>query len=179
MKWLVSAFEPFGGGSTNSSQIVVNALAARDWGGRVEFYPNVPVEFGRGWLELEKRAHGFDGVLAFGQAETRARVGYERVALNMIDARIADNAGVTPPLGPIVAGPDTRWCPIPWENLPLSPLSERSYSAGTFVCNELMYHLLGWAEAHGKLAGFVHLPAPATFEIEEEAARALAFCLSL
>ncbi len=164
MKWLVSAFEPFGGASSNSSLIVLKDLETRDWRGRIEFLPSVPVTFGRGWEYLKANIDAsFDGVLALGQAESRSKVSLESVALNWIDARIEDNRGLKPKPGRIASpGPDVHWTNIPWEKFELSDLCERSYSAGTFVCNELMFHLMDWAKTHGKLAGFVHIPALAS-----------------
>jgi len=161
MKWLVTAFAPFGGAKTNSSMIVMNELAQKDWAGRMEFFGPVPVEFNRAWARVREvlEADGdFAGVLALGQAENRARIGLERVALNWTDARLPDNAGFIPPQAPIQSGPDMYWSNIPWEKLPLSTVVERSYSAGTYVCNTLMYQALDWASARKKRAGFVHLP---------------------
>ena len=70
--------------------------------------------------------------------------------------KIADNGGVLPPLGQIESGPELLWSPIPWEKF--SGDCERSYSAGTYVCNTLMYHTLKWCQAHEKWGGFVHVP---------------------
>lgn len=158
MKWLVTAFEPFGGAPSNSSLIVLNRLKERDWQGLVKFFAPVPVRFDQAFAsvraELLKHPE-VNGVLALGQAETRTRISLERVALNWIDARIADNAGVTPEQGPVEAGPDSLWAPIPWDRLGDSGHWERSYSAGTFVCNTLMYQLI---KNSGKMAGFVHIP---------------------
>lgn len=161
-KWLVTAFAPFAGATTNSSLIVLNELRKGEWGGRVEFHAPVPVTFADAWKDVRRvldSSKDWRGVLCLGQAETRSKVCLERVALNWIDARIADNSGETPSCRPVSAGaPDMYWCNIPWEGFEPSPLSERSYSAGTFVCNTLMYQALGWAVPEGKLAGFIHLP---------------------
>ena len=161
MKWLVSAFEPFNGATSNSSLITLNELRHRDFSGQVSFHTPVPVTFGGAWQNLREvleRSPEIDGVLALGQAEGRARVSLECVALNWVDARTADNAGVIPPRGPIADGPELLWSQIPWEKFPDSPLSSRSYSAGTFVCNEIMFHSLEWGKRNSKLAGFVHIP---------------------
>jgi pyroglutamyl-peptidase len=159
MKWLVTAFEPFAGATTNSSLIVAEALRKREWSGQVDFFTPVPCRFADAWsavrgqLKPEHRA-----VLGLGQAESRSRVGLERVALNWIDARIADNSGVTRDQARVQDGADMLWSPIPWERLEDSSLWERSYSAGTFVCNALMYQAVDWARQNGRLAGFVHIP---------------------
>ena len=163
MKWLVCAFEPFNGATSNSSLKTLKRLGTHDWKGQVEFLPPVPVEFEGGWNFLEanlKQASGFDGVLALGQAESRSKISLERVALNWIDARIKDNREVQPPSAKVLSdGPEVYWSNIPWDAFELSKTVERSYSAGTFVCNEVMYRLMHWALKEGKLAGFVHIPA--------------------
>lgn len=162
MKWLVTAFEPFGGAASNSSLIVLEQLRQRDWGGRVVFMAPVPVQFEKAWSKISETLGSMDecaGVLALGQAESRSRIGLERVALNVNDARMPDNTGYVPVLGPVQPGaPDMYWCNIPWENYSVSALSERSYSAGTYVCNNVMFQSLRWAVAAGKKAGFVHIP---------------------
>ena len=163
MKWLVCAFEPFNGATSNSSLKTLKRLSTHDWKGQVEFLPPIPVEFEGGWNFLEnhlKAAGEFAGVLALGQAESRSKISIERVALNWIDARIQDNRGVQPAASQISSeGPEVYWSNIPWEAFELSKTVERSYSAGTFVCNEVLYRLMNWANKESRLAGFVHLPA--------------------
>ncbi len=162
MKWLVTAFAPFGGAASNSSLIVLNQLRLRDWGGRIEFHSPVPVEFNSAWKNIRQvmdRDQDWTGVLAFGQAENRTRLGIEQVALNFNNPRIPDNAGFKPAEGPIDPdAPILCGTNIPWLNFDLSESSERSYSAGTYVCNNVMFHSLRWALAQKKKAGFVHIP---------------------
>jgi pyroglutamyl-peptidase len=162
MKWLISAFEPFAGAPTNSSLQVLRELEARNSNPRLIFHSPVPVTFKDAWPNLRAKAEavtGLAGVLALGQAETRSRICLEYLSLNRIDARIRDNAGELPPLGRInSSGPDVLWSNIPWDEFQLTARTERSYSAGTFVCNALMFELMEWAKAHGKHAGFVHVP---------------------
>lgn len=195
MKWLVTAFAPFGGAKTNSSAVVLNHLSSFDWQGRVAFHSPVPVEFSLAWDDVRRAIHQHDdikGLLALGQGETRARLGLECVALNWIDARIADNGGHLPSPAQIQEGPDVYWSGIPWQNFPLSEHTERSYSAGTFVCNTLMYQSLDWALKSEKIAGFVHIPALTSQSMEtfkgprmddnvavQEARRILEYCLTL
>lgn len=159
MKWLVTAFEPFGGAQSNSSLIAAKALAAMDWQGQVEFYFPVPVQFTTAWTAVRKALSKFPdvtGVLALGQAETRERISLEHVAINWADVHSKDNLGFKPAIGRIEKGPDAIFTTIPWERLEDSPHWVRSYSAGAYVCNTLMYQLLLHS---GKRAGFVHLPA--------------------
>lgn len=161
MKWLVTCFDPFAKAETNSSEIVWRELRQREWGDQVEFAGPLPVTFAGCWPELKKilSDRTFDGVLALGQAETRNKISLECIALNWIDAGIADNAGEQPRLQPVRAeGAQVLWSPVPWADLGENELWSRSYSAGTFVCNALMYHLLYWAHGNNKLGGFVHVP---------------------
>lgn len=160
-KWLVTAFEPFGGAQTNSSLIVLNELRKETSQDRIQFFAPVVVEFKRAWPQVEailRSDPDIVGVLALGQAESRQKISLERVALNWIDARIADNAKELPGQGPVQSGPNMHWSNIPWEDFPLSTHVARSYSAGTYVCNAFMYSSLEWAINQQKKAGFVHLP---------------------
>ncbi len=160
MKWLISSFAPFNNAATNSSLIVMNALSEMNWQGSVKFYGPLPVLFNQSWQHLEEQiSPDIDGVLVLGQAESRQKIALECVALNWIDTNLSDNSGYRPERGQIIAeAPDVNWTSIPWEKLEPSSLSLRSYSAGTFVCNEVMYHLLRWSRSRQKLAGFVHIP---------------------
>ena len=160
MKWLVTAFEPFGGASSNSSLIVLRELERLHWNGNVRFFAPVPVTFVDAWPSVRNAlTPDIGGVLALGQAEGRARICFERVALNFQDARIVDNAGAQPREARVSSDAvEMHWSPIPWPRFSLPQNCELSYSAGTFVCNTLMFHILDWARTHGKLGGFVHIP---------------------
>lgn len=163
MKFLITAFEPFAEAQTNSSWIIFERLRAFYSSDKnFVFAGPVPVTFSGAWPFVRDQIQAnpsIEGLLCLGQAETRTKISLERVALNCIDARIADNAQDRPKLSEIESGPDVLWSSIPWEKLPDSPLWERSYSAGTFVCNALMYQSLSWAQQSQKRAGFVHIPA--------------------
>ncbi len=97
MKWLVTAFEPFGGATTNSSLIVAEALRSRF--SQVLVHAPLPVGFDSAWGSLKEtlvQHPNVEGVLALGEAGGRTRIGLERVALNWNDARIADNNHFVP-----------------------------------------------------------------------------------
>ncbi len=161
MKWLVTCFEPFDHAHSNSSEMVWQELKKRDWGGECVFLGPLPVTFGDSWTVLKEflKDADVDGVLALGQAESRAKISLECVGLNWIDARIPDNAGVRPTMAAITpAGPAALRSAIPWAELGENEFWQRSYSAGTYVCNFLLFRILEWAEAQGKLGGFVHIP---------------------
>ena len=167
MKILVTGFEPFGGESRNPSAEAVERLPDRI--GNAEIIKLIlPVVRGKS-AEAAKRAveeHHPDVVLSIGQAGGRAAVSVERVAVNLDDYRIADNGGNQPVDEPVVSGgPDGYFCTVPVkkmvdaiqkEEIPAS----QSLSAGTFVCNHLMYatlHFLAEYAPNTKF-GFIHIP---------------------
>ena len=164
---LVTGFEPFGGERTNPSWDVCTRLPKEIGSLRVETL-RVPCEFRRS-IEVLAEAierHQPELVILLGQAGGRSRIGVERVAINVDDARIADNAGAQPVDEAIAAnGP-----PAYFSSLPVKAMvqairnagipAELSNSAGTYVCNHLMYGVLHFLAASGRKAraGFVHLP---------------------
>ncbi|CAH0327446.1 Pyrrolidone-carboxylate peptidase [Microbacterium sp. Bi128] len=109
--------------------------------------------------------HQPDVVIAVGLAGGRATLTPERVAINLADARIADNAGAQPLDRPVVAGgPAAYFATLPVKAMAAAltdaglPASV-SHSAGTFVCNHVMYAALhATADAPEVRAGFVHVP---------------------
>ena len=105
-------------------------------------------------------------VLCTGQAGGRNGFSIERVAINVDDARIADNAGAQPVDTPVIAGaPDAYFTTLPIKAMLLSLLeagidAQVSQTAGTFVCNHVFYglmHLIA-TERPDLRGGFVHLP---------------------
>jgi pyroglutamyl-peptidase len=164
---LVTGFEPFGGESTNPSWDVSTQLPKEIAGLRVETC-RVPCEFRRAIevvAEAIERAHPAL-VVCLGQAGGRARIGVERVAINVDDARIADNAGFQP-VDELVAanGPPAYFASLPVKAMAAAVRAagvpaEVSNSAGTFVCNHLMYGVLHYLAASGSRAraGFIHVP---------------------
>ena len=107
-----------------------------------------------------------DAVLCVGQYGGANCIRVERVAINLRDARIADNAGKQPTDEPVVSGgPDAYFATIPTREI-VDALRERgipaqlSYSAGTFVWNNLLYCALHESERSNPAprCGFVHVP---------------------
>ena len=167
MKLLVTAFEPFGGEAENVSQKAL-ALLPEEIDGAQIVRRVLPVVFGEAGAALRRAVKETepDAVLCLGEAGGRSALTPERVAVNLRDARIPDNAGAQPADEPIVpGGPAAYFATLPVramcgairaEGLP----AELSNTAGTFVCNEVMYtllHLLA-AEHPGVRGGFLHLP---------------------
>ena len=161
MKILVTAFDPFNQETTNASQLVLDALQTH-----VSIIPVIlPTSFHRSFPLLRQAVSSYnpDVVILLGEAEHRSTVSFERIAINLDDARIADNDGVQLIHTPIERkGPDGLFTRLPiYEILPIlqaagHPVSI-SNTAGTFVCNHIMYEAL--FHLPKKLpVGFIHLP---------------------
>lgn len=166
-KVLVTGFEPFGGDSVNPALEAVKQLPSTIAGAQV-VVKEVPTAFERSAQVLEDLmdAEKPDLVLCVGQAGGRAAMSVERVAINLIDARIPDNDGDQPLDTPVRAdGPDAYFATLPVKSM-VKAMHEAgvpaalSYSAGTYVCNSLMYNALYLAARANKpvKAGFVHVP---------------------
>jgi pyroglutamyl-peptidase len=164
---LVTGFEPFGGDKVNPSWDVCTRLPSEIAGLRVETL-RVPCEFRRA-IETVAAAierHRPALVVSLGLAGGRTHMGVERVAINVDDARIADNGGVQPIDQPIAtSGPPAYFSTLPVKAM-VAAMHEQavpaevSNSAGTFVCNHLMYGVLHYIAAKGLAtrAGFIHVP---------------------
>ena len=175
MKILMTCFLPFGGDNVNASACAVEGCRAPE---NVDLYKlTVPVVFGEaadlvcGAID-ELRP---DVVICVGEAGGRKAVTPERIAINIRDARIADNKGNRPVDEKIAEdGPAGYFSTLPVKELTAAMKAAGfdaavSDTAGTFVCNDLMYGVLhylassAWKDtsASGKkpLAGFIHVPA--------------------
>lgn len=164
---LVTGFEPFGGEKTNPSWEICNRLPREIEGLRVEIC-RVPCEFRRSIeavaAAIEKHRPAL--VVCLGQAGGRAHLSVERVAVNVDDARIADNAGAQPVDEAIAPnGPPAYFATLPVKAMASAMRTagvptEVSNSAGTYVCNHVMYGVLHFLSARGidARAGFIHVP---------------------
>jgi pyroglutamyl-peptidase len=164
---LVTGFEPFGGESTNPSWEACGILPREIGGLRVETC-QVPCEFRRA-IEVVAAAierHQPALVLCVGQAGGRSHISIERVAINVDDARLPDNGGVQPVDEPVAAGgPAAYFATVPIKAMARAARAagvpaEVSNTAGTYVCNHLMYGVLHYLAASGSAAraGFIHVP---------------------
>lgn len=166
---LVTAFEPFGGEAINPSQQAVRKLADGAAIEGVELATvGLPVVFGAALDALRKAVaeHDPEVVICAGQAGGRHAVTPERVAVNVNDTPMADNAGNAPVDEPIVeGGPAAYFSGLP-VNAIVSALHEAaipaevSWTAGTYVCNHVFYglmHLIA-TERPDIRGGFVHVP---------------------
>ncbi len=171
MKILLTGFEPFGGSVLNPSEQVVRALdkprSARLSGAR--FVTAVlPVDWQKGPQALEEalRTHRPDAVLCLGEGPSRAALSIERVAVNLLDFRIPDNSGVTLTDQPVIpGGPAAYFVTLPARAIHQAILAadvpaELSMTAGTYLCNQILYHLLHSLAGNARAipAGFIHLP---------------------
>lgn len=164
MKLLLTAFEPFGGEQLNPTMEILAALPDRS--GMVKAV--LPVTFDGAARVLEDLIvrERPDAVLMLGQAGGRDRLTVERLAVNLDDASIPDNEGAMPQDAPIQPGAANAL----FSTLPVKALVQRmreagveaavSDSAGTFVCNHVLYTALWLAQERfpGLRAGFVHVP---------------------
>jgi pyroglutamyl-peptidase len=163
---LLTGFEPFDGDTLNPSWEVARALDGETLGDVRMVSVQLPCVFAQAPRALAQalHAHSPQAVLCLGQAEGRQEITPERVAINVMHARIADNAGDQPQELPVVAdGPAAYFSTLPLtrvvQHLRAQGIpSSISNTAGTFVCNQVFYLLQHtWAQA-GRCGGFVHLP---------------------
>lgn len=162
---LLTGFEPFGGDAANPSGDAVHRVASA-WDGRATLRTAVlPVTFAGAAARLRDliAEHRPDVVLATGLAGGRSAIGIERIAVNLIDARIPDNAGAQPVDEPSIAGaPPAAFATIPVKAIATAIRdagipAEVSHTAGTFVCNHVFFTALA-AAPPGTRAGFIHVP---------------------
>lgn len=166
-KILVTGFQPFGGESMNPAWEAVRRLPDTI-GDATVTKVEVPVVFGRGPEAVERAVEEVepDLVLCVGQAGGRAKITPEFVGINYADARIPDNDGCQPVAERIVdGGPDAYFATLPVKAMVQAMReagvpAEVSYTAGTYVCNDVMYSLLHTlATRHpGVRGGFLHVP---------------------
>ena len=169
MRILLTGFEPFGGQSLNPSWEVARALHGLQLPGSQGAQVvavQLPCVFAQALPALQQALtqHTPDIVLALGQAEGRCDLSVERVAINVMDARIPDNAGAQPIDMPVIeGGPAAYFSTLPIKSLVAGlrasgfPASV-SQTAGTFVCNQVFYGLQHALVGQGVHSGFMHLP---------------------
>ncbi len=164
---LITGFEPFGGDQLNPSQEIARQLNGRVIAGCRVIGRILPCEFGAANAALRRILRETDPalVIAVGQAGGRSDITPERVAINVDDARIADNAGAQPVDAPVVArGPTAYWSTLPIKAIVATLRAHEipaavSQTAGTFVCNHVFYSLMHALRARrGVRGGFIHVP---------------------
>ncbi len=162
---LITGFEPFGGETVNPAWLAVQALPEQI-GDYILYKLEIPTVFGQAGAAVLARAEALapDVILSVGQAGGRAAVTPERIAVNIRDARIPDNAG-NQPRGAFVAqeGPAAYFATVPVEAMARAIQAAGvpatvSNSAGAFVCNDVLYTLLHRYAGTATRVGFVHVP---------------------
>lgn len=165
---LLTGFEPFGTYAENPSADVAKALDGRTVGAGVVRSGVLPVDHARAAVRVAELVDELapEAIVHLGLAGARARIALERVAVNVMDFEIADNAGYRAAGEPCVAGGPAAY----FSTLPLGPILEAltadgvpayvSASAGTYLCNQTFYTTRHLLEARGARtpAGFIHLP---------------------
>lgn len=167
MKILITGFEPFGGESVNPAYEAVKLLP--DMAGDIQIVKmEIPTVFGEAGKVVETGIlqHQPDAVICVGQAGRRADIGVERVAINLVEASIPDNAGNQPMDVKVQEDGDTAY----FATIPVKAMVKNikdhgipasiSYTAGTYVCNSVMYDLLYLIDRKypSIRGGFIHVP---------------------
>lgn len=167
MKVLITGFDPFGGEKVNPAYEAVKLLPDTIAGAEI-IKLEIPTVFSKSGPAVEAgiQAHHPDVVLNIGQAGGRSCVTVEQVAINLAEARIPDNNGEQPADEPLQEGGPTAY----FATIPVKAIVKNvrdhgipchiSYSAGTYVCNCVMYNVLHMAATKypNIRAGFIHVP---------------------
>ena len=175
MKVLVTGFDPFGGDSINPAYEAVKMIPNEVAGAQV-IKLEIPTVFKESGevVEAAIREHNPDIVICIGQAGGRSAISFERVAINLAEARIPDNKGNQPIGTKLEEDGETAY----FTTLPIKAMMKNvqehglpayiSYTAGTFVCNDIMYRLLYMIdkEFSDVKGGFIHVPFEPTQVID-------------
>lgn len=164
-KLLITGFEPFGGEAVNPSWEAVARLPA-EISGYTLTKLRLPVVFGEAANAVLRLAEEteYDVILCIGQAGGRQTITPELVGINLRHTSIPDNEGNEPKDQPILPRGDAAY----FSTLPVRQMadaisragipSQVSYSAGTYVCNDLLYTLLAHFRGSRTRVGFIHIP---------------------
>ena len=164
-KLLITGFDPFGGETVNPSWEAVRLLPEEIGACRLTKL-QIPTVFGRAAETVLAASEKLqpDVILCIGQAGGRSGVTPEVVAINLREARLPDNAGNQPTDVPVVEnGPAAYFATVPVRAM-VKAVNDAgisaalSYSAGTFVCNDVLYSLLHHYHGTQTRVGFIHVP---------------------
>lgn len=159
----MTGFEPFGGQRVNPSSLAVLQLDGEVIADHAVVARVLPVTFAGAPDAVMRAVHELRPavVICVGEAGGRAEINVERVAINLADARIPDNAGAQPRGVPLeTAGPVGYWATLPVEAIvhavgAAGIPAVASNHAGAFVCNATFYRLMRLPVDR---AGFIHVP---------------------
>ena len=168
-KILLTGFEPFGGDVVNPSWEIARTLDGTTVAGAQVVACLLPCVFGRAPQVLQQAlAQGqWALVVALGMAGSRTGLSFERIAINLDDASIPDNAGQQPvDVAVFQGGPAAYFSTLPVKRMvdavrAAGIAADTSQTAGTFVCNHVFYRLMHMLAStqNAPRAGFVHVPA--------------------
>lgn len=167
MKVLVTGFDPFGGEPINPAWEAVKAMKDTIAGTEI-VKMQIPTVVGKSIEKIHQKMKELqpDLVISVGQAGGRFGVTPERVAINVTDARIPDNEGNQPIDEPIFPdGPAAYFSNLPVKAM-VQAIKDAGYpsvlsnSAGTYICNHVMYGILYYIEKEfpNVRGGFIHVP---------------------
>ena len=167
MKVLVTGFDPFGGEPINPAWEAVKAMKDTIAGAEI-VKMQIPTVVGKSIEKNHQKMKELqpDLVISVGQAGGRFGVTPERVAINVTDARIPDNEGNQPIDEPIFPdGPAAYFSNLPVKAM-VQAIKDAGYpsvlsnSAGTYICNHVMYGILYYIEKEfpNVRGGFIHVP---------------------
>lgn len=176
MKVLITGFDPFGGETINPAWEAVKAIKDEIAGAQI-FKMQIPTVVNKSIEKIHEKMAEIhpDIVISVGQAGGRFGVTPERVAINITDARIPDNEGNQPIDIPIFEDGDAAY----FSNLPVKAMvqaikdagypSVLSNTAGTYICNHVMYGILYYIkkEFPGARGGFIHVPYAASQVVDK------------
>jgi pyroglutamyl-peptidase len=163
---LLTGFEPFNGAAINPAWEAVRALKGWVDGDFIVEVLQLPCVFGQANRVLCGAVDEIrpDIVICVGQAGGRADLTVERVGINVDDAPIPDNEGQQPVDAPIVLdAPAAYFATLPVKAI-VGAMRERdlrasvSQTAGTFVCNHVLYGLMHHLQGRAVMGGFIHVP---------------------
>ena len=168
-KLLITGFQPFDGESVNPALEVAKGLQGKTINGYEVIAREIPVVRFEALKAVQAAIEELqpDAVITIGQAGGRPDITVERVGINIDDFRIPDNKGNQPIDEPVViGGPVAYWATLPIKKMVANVKAQGipasvSNSAGTYVCNHLLYGLLHYLTTQGKTAipaGFIHIP---------------------
>lgn len=167
---LLTGFDAFGGSPVNPSWLAVQALNGKQIAGHRLLAKQLPTVFSQSLHQLQVYLLQYRPalVICVGQASGRSALSLERVAINLIDAPIADNAGQQPSDSPVMAaGPAAYFSSLPLKAILIQMnneglAAELSLSAGSYVCNQVFYGLMHALATEksliGSRGGFIHVP---------------------
>ena len=168
-KLLITGLQPFDGESVNPALEVAKGLQGKTINGYEVIAREIPVVRFEALKAVQAAIEELqpNAVITIGQAGGRPDITVERVGINIDDFRIPDNKGNQPIDEPVVTGgPVAYWATLPIKKMVANVKAQGipasvSNSAGTYVCNHLLYGLLHYLTTQGKTAipaGFIHIP---------------------